>query len=93
MLHGRTIQDGSGEPMRAESIPFDVKMKVIRNQLSGFWIFETPAGLLEARLDYKYFITFVGNCVFVEELIDEVFDQLYSDLESWCGLNDKQRDH
>ena len=76
--------------MKAETIPFDIKMKVIRTHLSGFWIFETERGTLEARLDYAYFTTFIGDCVYVNEIVDEVFEQLNNDLASWCVVYDEQ---
>jgi len=78
--------------VKFDSIPFDVKLKIIRNLLSGFYIFES-GGLLEARLDYEYFSTYVGNCVYHEDLINEVFEHLYDDLNMWCVIDDKQRDH
>jgi len=56
--------------VKFDSIPFDVKLKIIRNLLSGFYIFES-GGLLEARLDYEYFSTYVGNCVYHEDLIEK----------------------
>lgn len=71
--------------MNVEDIPFDEKMKVIRDYLCDFWIFDMPNGLLEARLDHDYFTEFMGNCVYINELIDLVYEYLHDTLGEWCG--------
>lgn len=74
--------------MKTSDIPFDVKMKAIRGYLCGFWIFDDRKGLLEARLDYDGFTHFVGYCVYIDELIDEVYEHLYDDI-SGCVMYDQ----
>lgn len=73
--------------MKTRDIPFDVKMKVIRSYLCGFWLLETVNdGMLEARLDKDGYTMFVGDFVYINELIDEVYEHLKREMCEWCGF-------
>lgn len=75
--------------MKTSDIPFDVKMKAIRSYLCGFWVFDRWDGSLEARLDYDGFTQYVGDSVYINDIINDAYDHIQSDIIGMCDVHDR----
>ncbi len=66
-----------------QELQFDEKMRIIRSYAYNFWVLEDKeTGNLEGRVDYEGFTRFIGCSPFINEIIDEVFQELYNEVLS-----------